>query len=109
MAEVLIILLLSITPADREAILGVATPTQVISDRVFLATPNPTALPQLQAMSGSAIVLTGEEPAPSLPSLDDAELLFVQAWLSKHGQVKQRLGEGLDWDTPPMIPPDPPR
>lgn len=109
MAEFLIILLPSITPVEREAIMGVVTPTQSVSNRVFLATLNPTALSHLRSLAGIAIVLTGKEPTSSLPPLDDAELLFVQAWLSRHGQVKQRFGEGLDWDTPPMMPPDPPR
>ena len=47
--------------------------------------------------------------ARNLPQLNDAESLFAQAWLSRQGQVKQRRGDGLDWDTPPMLPPDPKR
>ena len=78
-------------------------------NRVFLAAASDTALANLRSMAGIASVLTGAEPAQSLPQLDDAESLFVQAWLSSRRQGKQRRGEGLDWDTPPMLPPDPTR
>lgn len=108
MSEVLIILDPSITKVDREAVLRVAPVTQSISNRVFLGAVNDAALANLRSMAGIARLVTGAEPTKSLPPLDDAESLFVHAWLSKRGQVKQRRGEGLDWDTPPMIPPDPP-
>jgi hypothetical protein len=106
--EILILLDPSITKADRAAILGVAPVMQSISDRVFLADVNDAAVANLPSMAGIAKVVTGAERTQNLPALDDAESLFVQAWLSKQGQVKQRRGEGLDWDTPPMLPPDPP-
>jgi hypothetical protein len=106
--EVLIILDPFFTKTDREAVLRVAPVTQSISNRVFLAAVSDAVLANLRSMAGIARVVTGSEPTQSLPTLDDAESLFVQAWLSKYGQVKQRRGEGLDWDTPPMLPPDPP-
>lgn len=109
MSEVLLILQPSITKANREAVLRAAPATQSISNRVFLAAASDAALANLRSMAGIARVLTGAEPTQSLPQLDDAESLFVQAWLSTRGQVKQRRGEGLDWDTPPMLPPDPKR
>lgn len=109
MSEVLIVLDDSITDTDREAVLRVAPVTQSISERVFLASVEDAALANLRSMAGIAKVVAGAEPARSLPQLEDGESLFVQAWLSKRGQVKQRRGEGLDWDTPPMLPPDPPR
>lgn len=108
MPEVLIVLDPSITKADREAAFRVAPVTQSISNRVFLAAVNDAALAHLRSMAGIARVVTGAEPTQGLPQLDYEESLFVQAWLSRHGQVKQRRGEGLDWDTPPMLPPDPP-
>lgn len=108
MPEVLIVMDRAPATTDREAVLRVARVTQSISNRVFEAEVGGDALAKLQSMSGVARVFTGAEPAQSLPQLDDAESLFVQAWLSRQGQVKQRRGEGLDWDTPPMLPPDPP-
>ena len=108
MPEVLIVMEGGAAPADREAVLRVARVTQSISNRVFEAEVSGDALSKLQSMSGIARVFTGAEPTQSLPQLDDAESLFVHAWLSRQGQVKQRRGDGLDWDTPPMLPPDPP-
>lgn len=109
MSEVLLILDPSITKAKREAILRAAPVRQSISNRVFLATVSEAAFTNLRSMAGIAKVLTGAETAQNLPQLDAAESLFVQAWLSTRGQIKQRPGEGLDWDTPPMLPPDPKR
>ena len=106
MKDVLLILAPEISQADREVISRAVTATQTISSRVFVgaAAGGPDAL---RAMPGVERVLTGGEAAGTLPPLDDAESLFVQAWLSARGQTKQRRGEGLDWDTPPMQPPDP--
>lgn len=84
-------------------------PTQSISSRVFLATASDATVASLQSMRGIAKVLTAAEPAQNLPQLDEAETLFVEAWVSTRGQVKQRRGDGQDWDTPPMLPPDPKR
>lgn len=107
MSEILVILHASITTTDREAVMRVAQPTQSISNRVFLAAPDTSALTRLRSMHGVASVLTGVEPAVSQRhQLDDTESLFVDAWMSRQGQVKTRPGEGLDWDTPPMQPPD---
>jgi hypothetical protein len=108
MSEVLIVMDRAAADADREAVLRVARVTQSISNRVFEAEVSDDALTKLQSMAGVARVVTGAEPAQNMPQLEDAESLFVQAWLNRRGQVKQRLGEGLDWDTPPMLPPDPP-
>ena len=107
MPEVLIILATSVTAAQRDAVARVAPAAQTISDRVFTSTGADAA--QLRTMPGVAAVLTAGAPAQSLPQLSDSEMLFAQAWLSRAGQTKQRPGDGLNWDTPPMIPPDPPR
>jgi hypothetical protein len=109
MPEALVILDASIAAEDREAVLRAVPVTQSIAGRVFLTAANDATLARLPSMAGVALVLTGAEPAPSLPPLDEAASLFVGAWLSSRGQVKQRRGEGLDWDTPPMTPPDPKR
>jgi hypothetical protein len=109
MSEIMVILQSSITKADQEAVMRVAPATQSISSRVFLASASDAAVASLRSMAGIAKVLTATEPAQNLPQLDGAETLFVQAWLSKRGQIKQRRGEGQDWDTPPMLPPDPKR
>jgi hypothetical protein len=59
-------------------------------------------------MPGVAQVMTGREDVGTLPALSDAESLFASAWLARMGpEKKRRIGEGLDWDHPPMTPPDP--
>ena len=103
MSELLVILSHTATRDDREAIVKLAPPTQSISDRVWIA--QATELPQLRAAKGIAAALTGTEPATALPALSDSETLFAQAWLANRTQKKRRIGEGLDWDTPPMTPP----
>jgi hypothetical protein len=40
-----------------------------------------------------------------LSGLSEAEDLFARGWLARQGAKEQRIGEGLDWDTPPMTPP----
>ena len=106
MPEVLIVMDRAAAPAEREAVLSAGRVKQSISNRVFEAEVSDDALAKLQSMAGVAKVVTGREAG--LPPLDDAESLFVQAWISRRGQVKERFGEGLDWDAPGMIPPDPP-
>ena len=107
MPEVLIILAESASAAQRDAVAHVAPPAQTISGRVFTSSSGDVA--KLRSMPGVAAVLSADAPAQSLPPLSDSETLFAQAWLSRAGQPKQRPGDGLKWDAPGMIPPDPPR
>jgi hypothetical protein len=108
MHEALVILKSSLLTDERAAITRVAPVRQAISDRVFVADVADTGLDELRARSGIARVVTGADSVETLPEMSDAERLFVRAWLSR-GEVKSRRGEGLDWDTPPMVPPDPKR
>jgi hypothetical protein len=109
MAEVLVILEASISSADRGAVARAAAPIQSISERVYTAIVNDSALPGLRSMSGVARVIAGGAQTRDLPALNDTESLFAAAWLSRQGEAKQRIGDGLNWDTPPMQPPDPKR
>jgi hypothetical protein len=106
-SEILVILSPHVTAADREGVVRLAPPTQSISERVFIAQAGDVVAAQLRALPGVHQVFTGGEGAGTLPPLSDSEALFAQAWMSSKAQKKQRLGEGLDWDTPPMTPPDP--
>jgi hypothetical protein len=114
MSNVLVILQSALSFSQREAVMRIATPTQIISDRVFIANIAPAQVAQLQAMqlqptTGVALVLVSDQiaaaPSPALPALDPTELLFVKAWLTSL-QPKKRVADGLAWDTPPMLPPD---
>jgi hypothetical protein len=62
-----------------------------------------TGLPEVEA------VMTG--PADAIPgSLTDSERLFVSAWQTRQQvAAKNRPGEGLAWDAPGFLPPDPPK
>ena len=108
MSEVLVVLGSSASESERKAVMRAAPAAQMVSDRVFTSVTTEAAVAGLRSMSGIAAVLTGGEDAGSLPQLGESEMLFAQAWLSRSGQRKQRPGEGLDWDTPPMLPPDRP-
>ena len=108
MPEVLVILESRISDAARQAVTRAAPPLQSISERVFTASADDVGLARLRSMPGVATVIGSKETQP-LPPLSDTESLFAEAWLSRQGQVKQRRGEGLNWDTPPMQPPDPKR
>lgn len=109
MPEALIILQSSLSADQRAAIARVAPVRQSISDRVFVAEVAGTGLDDLRATTGIARVVTGGEPVDTLPAMTDAERLFAGAWLSSRGAVKSRRGDGLDWDAPGMVPPDPKR
>lgn len=114
MPEALIILQSSLSANERAAIARVAPVRQAISDRVFVADVlvadvAGTGLDALRATPGISRVVTGGEPVDTLPEMTDAERLFARAWLSARGAVKTRRGEGLDWDAPGMVPPDPKR
>ena len=109
MSEALLILQSSLSANERAAISRVAPVKQAISDRVFVADVAGTGLDGLRATPGIARVVTGGEPVDSLPAMTDTEHLFVSAWLSSRGEKKSRRGDGLDWDTPGMVPPDPKR
>ena len=109
MPEALIILQSSLSADERAAITRVAPVRQAISDRVFVAEVAGTGLDDLRATPGIARVVTGGEPVDTLPAMTDTERLFARAWLSSRGEVKSRRGDGLDWDAPGMVPPDPKR
>ena len=106
MAEALIILQRSVSAEERAAVARVASVGQSISDRVFVAEIAGKGLDDLRATAGIDRVMTGGEPDNALPAMTDVEDLFARGWLLSRRAVKSRPGEGLDWDTPPMLPPD---
>ena len=106
MPEALIILQRSLSADQRATIARVAPMRQSISDRVFVSEIAGTGLDDLRATPGIDRVMTGGEPEDTLPQMTDAEDLFVRGWLLSRRAVKSRRGDGLDWDTQPMQPPD---
>lgn len=80
--------------------------TQVLLPRLALVRADPEALPRVSGIRGVADVhddASFEHP----PDLSSAESLFVSAWQARQ-QPKIRPGQGLDWDAPGFLPPDPP-
>lgn len=62
----------------------------------------------LRRLPGTLEVISGpEEPLPA--SLSESEELFVRGWQQRQrGGKRERPGEGLSWDAPGFLPPDPP-
>jgi hypothetical protein len=84
--------------------------SQVASPRVVVVEGSPGALAGLRSIPGVTVVTGSDTPPGLTEGLDEGEALFVAAWLSrsKEGPPKQRPGEGLPWDAPGFLPPDPP-
>lgn len=106
--EVLVILDPGSSRAAHERIHSQHRVTQRVSARVFVI-QRPADLAALRATSGVRGVAEGRVPAELLRGLDETETLFVQAWSERESmRSKTRPGEGLPWDAPNRIPPDPP-
>jgi hypothetical protein len=55
-----------------------------------------------------AVLARPSDETPS--SLNESERLFVSAWRARqYAGGKTRVGEGLAWDAPGFLPPDPPK
>lgn len=83
---------------------------QVASPRVVVVDGSVGVLAGLRSIPGVTVVTRGDAPSGLTEGLDEGEALFVAAWLSRseEGPPKQRPGEGLPWDAPGFLPPDPP-
>ena len=94
--------------ADREAVVRLAPIVHSASDRVFAVRGDSAQVARIRQLPGVTQVLTGEEPEDATHGLSGTEELFARAWLMAR-QPKQRKGQGLPWDTPGYLPPDPKR
>jgi hypothetical protein len=102
-------LILAPDQSPRES-LGRYRVTQRVSPRIVIVEPAADATKEeMQAMSGvDAVLEPGESPTGDIHnSLSDTEALFVNAY-TQRTRIKQRPGEGLDWDAKGFLPPDPP-
>ena len=103
--------LLIVEPALADQVLGgvtrAVTVTQRLPPRLAVVTGDEDDLAALQQVPGVVAVIEGSVPESARAELDPTERLFVDAWL-KRQQPKVRPGEGLPWDAPGYLPPDPP-
>jgi hypothetical protein len=80
--------------------------TQVLAPRLALVQAAPDTITRAAQIEGVLSVIDGT--LPELPQdFTPSERLFVSAWEARQ-QPKTRLGEGLSWDAPGFLPPDPP-
>lgn len=84
-----------------------ARPLQWGSHRVFVARVLEENIEQIRALAGVEWVGACFDNVDRL-ALDAGERLFVLGWQSRQTSTKSRPGDGLDWDTAPRLPPDPP-
>lgn len=104
--EVLVILEPANAGQARREILRSAQVLQQASDRVMTVDGDAESVARVH---GVVKVLTGSETAEALPGLTPAESLFSKGWLVSKKKHLTRRGEGLAWDAPGFVPPDPPR
>lgn len=89
-------------------VLASGTVLHTVSDRIVTVRLYPDASLD-DVHSEPAVRWAGTDPPDTvLADLDPAERLFVDAWLRRRTEKPARPGEGLDWDTPGRLPPDPP-
>lgn len=109
--ELLVIVTREQTPKLMEQIAGEHLITQAISSRLFVIELRESTVATLRAVPGLRIVVPGEQPREELSHLDETERLFAEAWISRMTGLrsKKRIGEGLPWDAPGVVPPDRPK
>jgi hypothetical protein len=85
---------------------AIANVTQVLAPRLALVRADPETMARAAQIGG--VLDVSDDTLPELPQdLSPSERLFVSAWEARR-QPKTRPGEGLSWDAPGFLPPDPP-
>jgi hypothetical protein len=107
--EYLVILNRESAPETLAALSAQFRVTQVVSPRVVIVSTGPGEHPPPASLPGVLAATNGELNPMVAATLDETEMLFAAAWASRvTGPPKQRKGEGLSWDSPGFLPPDPP-
>lgn len=106
--EILVIFHSNATTAEVDELEGRYPVIARMSPRIAVVADHGNAQ-EMRSFPEVESVLTG--PAdPVSNSLSESERLFVKAWQARQQSVgKRRRGEGLAWDAPGFLPPDPPR
>lgn len=98
--------------ADEQSLADVQqryTVAQVASPRLVVVAAKPDEAAALRAHQGVRAVTDGPLADDVVADLDEGERLFAAAWSQRQAEdTKHRPGEGLPWDAPGWLPPDPP-
>lgn len=106
--ELLVVLAPGAGQTSRDAVAVIAPVLHSASDQVFAVRGDAAQVARVRQVPGVSLVLVGHESENVLRNLSPTEELFAKAWLMAR-QPKQRKGEGLPWDAPGHLPPDPPK
>jgi hypothetical protein len=108
--EALVILKSPTASKITDSIATRAKVTQIASPRVFVVSSDHSSLNAIAQLAGVANVLTEPDaPLPDISWLDQNERLFIKGWLMARQPKTRGKGEGLSWDAPGFLPPDPPK
>lgn len=106
--EMLVVLTATHAQQTRENIESQFQLRHIVSDRILVIDkPDAKRIALLRAIPGIEAATIDALPQDILNSLNQTEALWVAAWFERK-RPKQRPGEGLAWDAPGFLPPDPP-
>jgi hypothetical protein len=104
--ELLLVLERRVADQALAQVRAVANVTQVLEPRLALVRADPEIAARVARVEG--VLGVYEDAVPEIPpDLTSSERTFVSAWEARR-QPKTRTGEGLPWDAPGHLPPDPP-
>lgn len=85
---------------------AIGTVTQLLPPRLALVRAAPDTIARVARIEG--VLSVSDDTLAELPQdFTPSERLFVSAWEARR-HPKTRPGEGLSWDAPDFLPPDPP-
>lgn len=105
--ELLVVLHLSAGDQGLNEVKRETTVIQHVPPRLVLVEGEPNVIDRLRELPGVRSVFRPEDDMGEIGDLSEHERLFVDGWRLR-GQPKERPGDGLPWDAPGYLPPDPP-
>lgn len=105
--ELLVLIDSSRSPETLAGLRAVAEVRQTLLPRLALVVA-PGGADGVAGVAGVlGVYAEGAPPDDVMAAMNDTERLFVGAWVER-SKEKDRPGEGLPWDDPDHLPPDPP-
>ena len=87
----------------------VVTVEQAAAPRLAVIRADEEGIRAVQKLRGISGVYLDDVPSAERARLGPTERLFIDAWELRKRPKLHRKGEGLPWDAPGFLPPDPPR